>query len=1246
MPARKERQERLQKILQGFEGERSLKELFWQELEYDRVGRAIALRSPSKEVDEALAESPVLLAEAGDAGGFQVIYIRLDSEDLLVTRERAVVDHLLRSHPYALFVFSNSGQTAWHFVNVRSGANRNDEESSSSKQAKPARRRTLRRISVQPGDRLRTATERLSLIALGRLEEAADTSAPELAPLEIQSCHDEAFSVEAVTRAFYEDYLAVFEELKADMRAQSSAEDQRWAHKYALLFLNRCMFIHFVQRKGWLGGDTEFMQTFWHAYLDSEEEENSFFPRWLSVLFFDVFNGTELSGEHSHFPSGVRQALRKAPCLNGGLFRPGDLDEKRQGYGAQITDERLRQIFRFLGRYNFTIAEDSALDQEVAVDPEMIGKVYESLVNVSSEADERGEAGIFYTPRTEIDLMCRLSVVDFLSNHLGEDRKQLIRKFVFAVGPEEKRRADEKVSAAAGRGLWQRIRSLLREVTAVDPACGSGSFLVGMLKVLDDLMQRAGERLGADESAYDRRKRIIERSLYGVDVMDWAASVAELRLWLALITQANLLPDQLHHRTEPLLPNFTFKIRPGDALVQEVGGLSMGLRSGERKYELSQEVREQVRRFKTQKRKFFRNDPTGTYSSADELREAEVELFEDILRDGKSDLESKIERLDRQIAEPQARQMRLDGSAEPGNSQMNLRVEEWKEEKKALESQAAQIEETLGALRPDEPVPFVWDIAFIEVFSGEKQGFDIVIGNPPYVRQESIADPTGLSPGADVSRSQKNKYKDKLAKASYQAFPDFFGYDPSEARPNLKISKKSDLYIYFYFYGLRLLSPKGSFCFITSSSWMDVRYGKRLQEFMLRRLEVKYLIDSKVKRSFASADVNTVISLLSSPQQEIQDIAGSNARFVLLKTPFENTIEPELWNAVDEAENRKSASKYRVFPVSQKKLLREGAKKEVNGKGKSFEELAELVKYSGNKWGGKYLRAPDIYFDFVEAAGPNLGKLKEVATVRFGIKTGANAFFYLSSADVKEWGIKNKFLEPVLRSPREVKTVQVDPAVASNYLLICKHPKKKIKGTSLLDYIEWGEEQGYHDRASTRSRKLWYDVGTLIDDELFVPQRYRKRYVAGHNKGRLMLNKNLYGVSPKKKDDSREKVSPTYLLAWLNSCTAILLAEILGRTPGGGGGPVDLDVTMFKEMPFLAPSEALSKSDLEKLKDALKMLGSKPEHLHLSRAGLEVRGRLDEILFDLSDVSELKTEDVQSAVFDLSTSRVGKAASI
>ena len=346
-----------------------LKELFWAQFSYGRVNKPLSRRGWSETAASALAEDPLLFAAGGEDNQFQVIYARLNSDKLLLGWERPVVTTLLRGHPYALFVVSNASRELWHFINVRA-----DEDLE--------KRRLFRRITIGRDERLRTAAERIEMLDLAGM--------PDPSPLGIQRQHDEAFDVEKVTRLFFDDYRAVFQVLWDDLRRQS--KDRSWAHDYALQFLNRLMFLYFIQRKGWLGGDREFLQTFWESYGKSAASRDTFVEKWLNVLFFQAFND-RLTSVPKYFPEQVREAVAFAPYLNGGLFSPNELDRRCERFDAAIRDKRFQRVFDFFQRYNFTIAEDSPLDQEVAVDPEMIGKVYESLVNVSEEPDERGDAG-------------------------------------------------------------------------------------------------------------------------------------------------------------------------------------------------------------------------------------------------------------------------------------------------------------------------------------------------------------------------------------------------------------------------------------------------------------------------------------------------------------------------------------------------------------------------------------------------------------------------------------------------------------------------------------------------------------------------------------------------------------------------------------------------------------------------------------------------------------------------------------
>jgi hypothetical protein len=562
----------------------------------------------------------------------------------------------------------------------------------------------------------------------------------------------------------------------------------------------------------------------------------------------------------------------------------------------------------------------------------------------------------------------------------------------------------------------------LRSLTICDPACGSGSFLVGMLLVLDDLQARANQQLGIEETPYERRRRIIGNQLYGVDVMDWAVHVAELRLWLQLVVETDLKPDELKSR--PLLPNLSFKVRQGDSLVQEIAGINLGLHR--QHLEIPAHLKGKLTQLKDKKLHFYQGKEHITEAA---LKHEELQLFREILLHKIHSLHNEIAMLNREIAHLGS-QTELPGMATAPNSRTPRAREA--ELHARLEEKQADLERfrhALDALRTVQDVPFVWDIAFVEIFEGDSGGFDIVIGNPPYVRQEKIAPPLEREEDytPDEWRRRKAAYKEKLQHSVAAAWPRFFQYKPGSDTFR-KPDGKSDLYIYFYFHALSLLNPQGSFCFITSNSWLDVGYGAELQEFLLRHSHVKLVLDNEVKRSFARADVNTVIVLLAPPDDRREDGLSKTARFVMFKKPFEEVARAEVFKAIEAVTERQSTPDYRVTARLQRELLEEGLESDADdvgatprgcpqppvvaqptprgraqsGKaqgtaptGKSHAPLIKTARYIGNKWGGKYLRAPDIFFTILEKGKGKLVRLGDIAEVRFGIKTGANDFFYL-----------------------------------------------------------------------------------------------------------------------------------------------------------------------------------------------------------------------------------------------------------
>ena len=614
--------------------------------------------------------------------------------------------------------------------------------------------------------------------------------------------------------------------------------------------------------------------------------------------------------------------------------------------------------------------------------------------------------------------------------------------------------------------------------------------------------------------------------------------MAELRLWLSLIVDADIPRAELQVRNEPLLPHFSFNIRSGDSLLQEIGGINLAQIRADFSG-IPRSLKARVTRLKNEKLKFFNNDPTCRYTEEWELEKEELNLFSDLLDTQAKDVKQQIDDLQELVDGPRARQMQLDGSIDENTAhQFELQAAGWRVQIEALTADRNRLVEARVALTNAPTSPFVWDIAFVEIFSDDKGGFDIVIGNPPYVRQENIADPK--LPREDITTENKKAYKAKLARSVYHAFSDFFGYkrekDTSLARLSSavshKLDAKSDLYIYFYFHGLSLLNRKGSFCFITSNSWLDVRYGKDLQEFLLKHCHIKQIIDNQARRSFASADINTVICLFSAPDEKHRTGLEKTTRFIMFKTPFEGVLDPIIFEEVDEAIERKSTEEHRIFPISQQTLLEAGTD-------------CQTTKYTGDKWGGKYLRSPDIYWTVLEKGRNKLVRLGDIAKVRFGIKTGANEFFYLDDNAVERWGIEEEFLKPVIKSPQECKSILIDPSRLKFMLFMCGKEREDLGGTAALEYIEWGESQEFDQRRSCNGRARWWDLGEWEYPDMLWSDAYNARFGCFENAGDYFGDKRFFVM----KFNGENLVTRAYL----NSTVIPLLIETEGITNLGEG---------------------------------------------------------------------------------------------
>jgi hypothetical protein len=1061
----------------------------------------------------------------------------------------------------------------------------------------------------------------------------------------------EAFDVQKVTKKFFEDYQRLFLVVRKELKKQKV--DPKIAHEFTLQFMNRIMFIYFIAKKEWLNKDRKFMQAYWDLYKRiSKYGNNEFYDKWLKPLFFEAFNNK--SSYHPELPEEVNKILSNSPYLNGGLFtKKIGLDDLK----INISDNLFKEIFDFFESYNFTIKEDSVLDVEVSVDPQMIGYVYESLANITedvyeNEEDLRGDWGIFYTAKVEVDFMCRRSLVEYLGKNL-EIPKEELYEFVF---DEDKEKIEKKFNQ---RKCWGKIEEALDNLSIVDPACGSGAFLVGMLNVLVELYKIVFKHIGSSLSDFQLKYRIIQRSLYGVDVMPWAIHASELRLWLQLIVETQFKDEEL--RKHPLLPNLNMNLRVGDSLVQEIGGISFNVRSNNLKPHLKKKLEE----LKNEKRRYFENSPSAKYKTPEEFKVQEVRLFEEILNERIESLETDIQVLTHSSSKKE-KQTGLFGAS------VNIDAENIKKEKKNLIELENRIKECADEIEKLKKVkellkdpakkPFVWDIDFAEVFADEG-GFDIVIGNPPYVRQEKIAPPNKLK--EEVTLEDRRGYKEKLIKSVQNRFPVVIDWD-----------KKSDLYVYFYFHGLSLLNSGGVFCFITSNSWLDVGYGKGLQEFLLRYSHVIGIYDNQAKRSFEHADVNTIIALLGAPvigkQKSLFEYGAEyngngkatysgfsqTARFVMFKKPFEEVVNAANLVKIEKAEKILKTNEFRVYPINQEDLLEDGWEYPEGYENGRFGKGS----YEGNKWGSKFLRSPDIVFSILSKK--DVGVLKELyGKVDTGLYSGINDFFYLNEEQVKKWKIETDYLIPLIKSPQDVKCISLNKYINKKFVFICNESKNSLKSkdhNNALKYIEWGERQETKEKGKVKAGIPWPEVPTVVNRKpgwwsisnveftnCFMLYGYNDRFIHPYSEKKALSDRRFHMIKLKK------EVNPKYFSLLLNSTFTALFIEIYGRS-NLGQGALDLATMDANKIPMVSLQKLnFSKYNINKfftreVKSIFEELGIDPTKpiREQEPKPLPDRAELDNIIFDELGLTKEERKEVYWAVCELVQQRLNKATSL
>ena len=486
---------------------------------------------------------------------------------------------------------------------------------------------------------------------------------------------------------------------------------------------------------------------------------------------------------------------------------------------------------------------------------------------------------------------------------------------------------------------------------------------------------------------------------------------------------------------------------------------------------------------------------------------------------------------------------------------------------------------------------------------------DAVVGNPPYIRQEKIED------------------KEHIRKVVEKEWGNFRVTNQG----GISIGSQADIYVYFFVHGAKFLKEEGRLGFVTSNSWLDVRYGAGLQKFFLDNFKIIAIIESKVERSFAKADINTAITIVERCSDK-KKRDNHVVKFVVLKEKMDVLIPKDgdrsrfeacdkLIYRIAKAKSIYEDSEIRVLPKKQREL---------------YEEGTEDHTYVGSKWGGKYLRAPDIFFKILEKGKDLFVPLKEIAEVRRGFTTGANEFFYLTEEEIKAHMIEDKFLEPVMRTPRENASILIQPRNLKYKVLLVNKDKKDLRGTNVLKYIYWGEKKEIDQRSTCLSRTRWYSLPIPRNGKIAWSMIHAYRHVVFYNKSGCQLDHNFFEILPKNKRDT------IILLAQLVSTISMLTKELFGRQYGGGSGPIKTEGIDIEKLPVIDP-EKIESALKHRIKQAFEVLAPRSIQIVFDEVTQLDRQKLDDIFFDILCLTKEERQDVYDAVCELVRNRLEKA---
>ena len=626
----------------------------------------------------------------------------------------------------------------------------------------------------------------------------------------------EAFSVDALSDDFFDEYRKQYAEFvkfltgkeyvkrgnkwveqevgEPDAQFVSSfGGSEKMVRDYIKKMMGRIVFLYFLQSKGWLAGNLHYMHDLFYSASDSVKAD--FLDKVLEPMFFGLLNTKPEDRANAPLVNGVGVKFipqaDSIPYLNGGLFQQEEIDKVDSRFPAEM----FKSLFDFFDSYNFTIDENDPNDAEVGVDPEMLGKIFENLL------EDNKDKGAFYTPKEIVRYMCQESLIAYLQTDIeDEEVKKHIANFVKTYDVEELGGASSELATS--------IDQKLKNVKICDPAIGSGAFPMGLLRELYGC-RKAIEIFDAD-NAVDIKRHIIQNNIYGVDIEKGAVDIARLRFWLALIIDEK----------EPMpLPNLDFKIMQGNSLLESYKGVDLSQMQNDVK-------RGETVRIRGRRSKQMINSKT----------ELSI-VFEE------NDVLKNIQDLVKRYFDITDHQER-----DECRSQINHYIKDY------IKKCGPAIADEVDELEIPNDKFFLWHTYFADVF--EKGGFDIVIGNPPYINIENL--------------------DDGIKEALFREFDTCRG--------------RTDIYIGFIEITTKLLLQNGVATFIIPYSYTNQNYAELSRLMLVNKYSVDELLDTSNYMVFENANVKNITIRFTNREPSYTKIRIVNSDIDFKQSKFEESV--------------------------------------------------------------------------------------------------------------------------------------------------------------------------------------------------------------------------------------------------------------------------------------------------------------------------------------------------------------------